>query len=552
MRKLAVALFAAPVITLIYVHLLLRRSVAARVGLVLGVGGVLGLAVVAGLGLDRASADVPSVNAPLPQAAFTVDLRVSQGIRQPVTLHFSQPMDEASVAGSLRVEPAAAYSMTWNADGTSLTVTPVDGWVAGTYYAVSVGRDAVDKAGHQLEAPARAAFLTRPSYAARFNVPEAQDGVIPLDARFVAIVPGDVDPDQFAAAIRVTPVVPGRVVVRRIGEAAAPTEDPTWEAVFQPDRPLAPGTEYTISLDPALVDRDGAPVAVGDPLTVRTAPAPSVVRFRPRDKTTKVDRAATLSVRFTEPMDQTTTAKAFGATVDGVAVSGKVRWAENDTVLVLDPTKDFGYSAKVTMTVSADARSALGIPIEAPATATFTTVPKPAPTPTPKPVAKTTPIPKTGGGTVAAGTWSAVENYYLKLLNCTRTGGWVTSTGACKAGSNGTKPLWMDAGIQRKMARPYAKVLATTGACSHTADGTFVQRLARAGYSGFRRAGENVGCGNGDPYRAMLADHLFFQNEKSTNGGHYLNIMNPIYDRVGVGVYVYGYRVRLVTDFYRP
>ena len=111
------------------------------------------------------------------------------------------------------------------------------------------------------------------------------------------------------------------------------------------------------------------------------------------------------------------------------------------------------------------------------------------------------------GGTVAAGTWSAVESYYLKLLNCTRTGGWVTSTGACKAGSNGTKPLWMDAGIQTKLARPYAKGLATTGACSHTADGTFVQRLARAGYSGYTRAGENVGCGNGETLAAIGRAH---------------------------------------------
>ena len=218
-------------------------------------------------------------------------------------------------------------------------------------------------------------------------------------------------------------------------------------------------------------------------------------------------------------MDRTSTAKAFRATVGGVAVVGKVSWAENDTVLVLDPAKEFGYSAKVTMTVSADARSAVGVPIGAPATATFTTVPKPAPKPTPKPAAKATPIPKTGGGTVAAGTWSAVESYYLKLLNCTRTGGWVTSTGACKAGSNGTKPLWMDAGIQTKLARPYAKVLATTGACSHTADGTFVQRLARAGYSGYTRAGGNGGCGNGDPYKGRVAGHPFFQNEKATNGG---------------------------------
>ena len=50
----------------------------------------------------------------------------------------------------------------------------------------------------------------------------------------------------------------------------------------------------------------------------------------------------------------------------------------------------------------------------------------------------------------------------------------------------------------------------------------------------------------------MLGSHLFFQSEKSYNGGHYVNMMNAQYDRVGIGVWVYGGRVRLVVDFYHP
>jgi uncharacterized protein YkwD len=42
------------------------------------------------------------------------------------------------------------------------------------------------------------------------------------------------------------------------------------------------------------------------------------------------------------------------------------------------------------------------------------------------------------------------------------------------------------------------------------------------------------------------------QAEKSYNGGHWRNIKNPYFQYVGVGVYKYGSRVRLVTDFYRP
>jgi uncharacterized protein YkwD len=52
------------------------------------------------------------------------------------------------------------------------------------------------------------------------------------------------------------------------------------------------------------------------------------------------------------------------------------------------------------------------------------------------------------------------------------------------------------------------------------------------------------------PRAMVLSTHLFFQNEKASLGGHYVNLMNPAYDRVGIGVWVSGGRVRLVIDFY--
>jgi uncharacterized protein YkwD len=52
----------------------------------------------------------------------------------------------------------------------------------------------------------------------------------------------------------------------------------------------------------------------------------------------------------------------------------------------------------------------------------------------------------------------------------------------------------------------------------------------------------------------MIAAAVYFQSERSWNppGGHYVNMMNPKYDRVGIGVWVAGGRVRLVIDFYHP
>jgi uncharacterized protein YkwD len=128
----------------------------------------------------------------------------------------------------------------------------------------------------------------------------------------------------------------------------------------------------------------------------------------------------------------------------------------------------------------------------------------------------------------------------------------VTSTGACSSpGGRNVAALKLDAGISTKVTRPYAKRIAVSGACSHFIGGNPGDRLRAAGYTGSRWA-ENLGCGSGDPRAAVLGSHLFFQSEKPYNGGHYVNLMNAAYDRVGIGVWVYGGRVRLVIDFYHP
>jgi hypothetical protein len=48
----------------------------------------------------------------------------------------------------------------------------------------------------------------------------------------------------------------------------------------------------------------------------------------------------------------------------------------------------------------------------------------------------------------------------------------------------------------------------------------------------------------------VLGSHLFFQSERPYSGGHYVNLMNATYDRVGIGVWVANGQVRLVVDFY--
>jgi len=153
--------------------------------------------------------------------------------------------------------------------------------------------------------------------------------------------------------------------------------------------------------------------------------------------------------------------------------------------------------------------------------------------------------------------WYSVETYYLKLVNCTRTGGWVLADGTCRGYGSGhysryVKPLVLSLGISDRVSRPYAKLLAVKRLCTHFADHDPGYRLRRAGYTHWTW-GENIGCRDGyaSAKAAVLASHLAFQKERSTNGGHWKNIKNANYVYIGIGVWRYGTRTRLVTDFYR-
>jgi hypothetical protein len=157
----------------------------------------------------------------------------------------------------------------------------------------------------------------------------------------------------------------------------------------------------------------------------------------------------------------------------------------------------------------------------------------------------------------APATWLSAEVWYLSLVNCTRTGGWVQRDGTCRGYGSGrysayVRPLSRSVGISDHVSRPYARLLAVGNLCNHWYNGDPGYRLRLAGFVG-SAWGENIGCRYGytSVRAAILASHLNFQAEKATGGGHWRNIKNSRFTSIGIGVWKYGTRVRLVTDFYR-
>jgi uncharacterized protein YkwD len=548
LRKVAAAALAVPVIAILYLPVLARRSIAARLALLATVGTVV---FITAFGLARpipaaANQPAPPIRALADDAFRTIS--TGTDLRAGVPIHFSEPMDPASVAASLTLEPPTAVELDWSADWTTLTVRPASHWTAGSYQVVTVEPGALAASGRPMASVARAAFVTRPATTGRIAATTVKGDAASIATAFRLTFDRPVAVSAVEAALKLKPAAAGAVTA--VGGRPDATLPTGTSFLFTPNAALTPGTAYEVSLD-GLVDLDGSPVLVDNDLAVTTTSAPGVVRFRPVNGATKVDPKATLSVRFTAAMSHASTRAAFTVTANGAAVTGTVTFAESNTVLVFKPAKALPSSATVVMTVAATATSAHGVPLAAAVSATVHTIAAAKPA-TSSHTTTTSHPPTSSGSAVGGGSWGAVETYYLKLMNCTRTGGWVTSTGSCSSpGGRNVAPLRLDSGISTKVSRPYAKKLAVNNLCTHFSGGNPGNRLSAAGYTSYIWA-ENLGCRSGNPYSAVLGSHLYFQSEKSYSGGHYVNLMNAAYDRVGIGVWVSGGRVRLVVDFYHP
>ena len=540
MRKLAAAALAVPVLVTVYGPVLARRMLAGRMGL--GVGSLAISAIVA-LGLaapNSIQARPPVTVTELSPAALAGSIEAHHGLREPVRLSFSDAMDPASVAAALKISPKTEVTLTWDAAGRALTIAPKAGWKVGAYYTVTIPAEALDRTGQQLAGPARSVFTTRAAVGARIATTDlAEKGRIPTATSFVVAYDGPVDIAGVERAFHVEPAVEG--TFETASTAAGGTT-----VTFQPTETLASDTAYTVSVVGTVLDRDGAETTAPAILSVRTVKGPGVVRFRPFAGTTDASRTATLSVRFSARMERASTEAAFSAGIGTKKLKGTFTWAERDTVLVFKPDAVFAYGAKVVVEVATTAIDRSGTPLATARTATFKVEAK-----------RAAGRPSTGtrhighGSGVGAGTWHAVETYYLDLMNCTRGGGWVTSGGDCSSpGGSGIAPIILHSGISNEVSRPYAKYLASTGICDHFADGNPGDRLRRAGYAGDYR--ENLGCRSApNPYASVLGTHLYFQSEKPCGGYcHYANMMSTKMKYAGIGVWVAHGRVRLVIDFW--
>jgi hypothetical protein len=564
MRQLAAAVLEVPAAGFKYLSRSVRRSLKMQLAL----GGIAIALLVSGLlvGLPTSKVDAkgPTPYDPPSPTAVTSDATSDVTVDAPYVLEFTRPMNEGSVADSLTIKPVVPVKLIWDSASETLSITPAPNWAAFTTYSIQVAGSAMDQSGMQLGSPVSASFMTGALTSGKITATIMADNLVAPTSDFQITFNRPVKLATIQARLSISPAITGVIT------GDDPTDVSSQVFTFTPDDILAGATSYTVSFDSnAATDAAGSALLPVAPLTVQTMVAPGVVRFRPKDKGTTSDPNQVISVRFSVPMDRASTAASLSVVAGGHAVRGSISWAENDTVLVLDPSATLPVGATVYARISATAKSATGQRLSGAVSASFKVL---------KPTVRR--IPWTGGSVAtksspsrasvtkispshAAATktspWHAAELYYLALMNCTRTGGWVTRSGNCSSVAHHTMQaqdaLVLSAAISNSVSRPYSEAQAERGALTHYLNGTTPHgRLAAAGF-GSASWGENLASPPSAGLSGMIDSEIFFQNESHCGSGqcefaHYYNIMDPYFHHVGIGVWVDHGRVRLTVDFY--
>lgn len=475
----------------------------------------------------------PQADARLNQANVALDA--------PFQIQFTKPMNAPSVESALTITPNAEVDLRWDATDQTLAIRPATHWQPFTSYEVRVGEGASDLEGLALVSPIDAVFQTGSLTAGQLQATQMVGGMASPRTAFQLTFTRPVKYATVVARLKIFPAVPVDVT------GDDPTDTASTVFTITPTSPLDTGTSYLLTFENGGADSSGSSLLPVQSLAVQTLPTPAIVKFTPANGTKTRDLNQAISVTFSVPMDTTAVAAALRVTANRLVVKGTIHWSDDDTIMTWTPRRSFSSGTTVAVSVSSAARSTGGISIGATQSVSFTVA-----------RASTTRIvykaPTAIKWTNVGPQYLSAEQYYLQLMNCTRTGGWVVSGGYCSSVTHHTKPaqkaLTLNSGISDKVSRPYAKYMADTCQLNHFLNGTTPHsRLKAAGYPS-AAWGENIASPSGANQGGLVAVEIAFQAEYPYRGdNHYTNIMNSHFRSAGIGIWV-SRCTRLVIDFY--
>src|SRR5437660_1578541 len=295
-----------------------------------------------------------------------------------VSATFSRPLNPATVTTasfSLRAAGAAAdvpATVTVNATGTIITLTPTALLVPGTVYTATIAATVADTTGVTVAAPVVWSFTTdtAPTVIAQSPAPGATG--VATNATVSATFSKPMNAASITAAtfsLRAAGAVvnaPATVALDATGTIATLT----------PTSPLVAGTVYTATVTATVTDTVGTPLGTASVWSFTTSAAPAVIAQSPTPGAIAVPLTATVTATFSKPMNAASiTTATFSLLAVGAAapVPATVTVNAAGTVATLTPTGPLAQGTVYTATVSATVADTIATPLGANVVWSFTT-----------------------------------------------------------------------------------------------------------------------------------------------------------------------------------
>ena len=290
------------------------------------------------------------------------------GVNAAISVTFSEPVDQTSIAFSLRIGggPPAAGSLTYS--GTTAIFTPQSVLAYNTQYTATVSAGLKDLAGNSMTA----------DHSWTFTTGIAPDKTPPtVTATSPAAGSTNVGINASLSFTFSEPVNQTTIPFTLSAGAAAVPGSLTYSgttAIFTPSAPLNYSTLYTGKVSAGVQDLAGNAMP-GDyywSFTTGTAPdttPPTVTATTPASGGSNIGVNAAISVTFSEPVDQATIQ--FALSAGAVPVTGSLTYS--GTTAVFTPQSVLAYNTQYTATVSAGLRDLAGNAMAGTYSWTFTT-----------------------------------------------------------------------------------------------------------------------------------------------------------------------------------
>lgn len=271
-----------------------------------------------------------------------------------VSLTFSEAMDPSSLVVTLQPTKTMGEA-TWSAGNTaaSFAAPMFDGK---TDYTLQYS--GTDKAGNPVAGSVTFSTATPPDADAPTvlsNAPAANAMAVPTNAVLSVSFSEAMNKATVDAAFSISPAVAGTAL---------------WDGTdtlrtFQPSAPLAPSTQYTVTVGVGARDRAGNALAAPFTFTFTTAAAadttrPTVVSTSPALGEMGVATDTKLSVTFSEPMDKASVQVAFVVNVPMSLYGGTFAWSADGRTVTYSPPGFFQHGSNAAFRIGAASRDLAG------------------------------------------------------------------------------------------------------------------------------------------------------------------------------------------------